>query len=311
MAASGGTPKEFGHRVKSHPLMMVTSQVKMRNGVKISISFQGAISETIDFWRDRRRLAENWDAADSLIRFIEGRDLEGTEKKGGAGHVWQDVPASAVIAFLAAFREHEASRKVRTRLLADYIRKETGQGRLGRWTVLLAGGDSAHQVSLGGTTVQMVRRSWHLDGDDAEKGSHRADLIRTNHFRIRRLVNPPDEAVDLTDAERERAMTLTLDDWEQSGRTRRKPDRPSGPRIREVRRDDRGLLILYPLDGRDSEDGAIHATSKVESDAVDIPVVGFAISFPQVHLSLASTVEYVVNNIYFDQEVLAGPGPED
>ena len=51
MAASGQTPRDFGHRVRSHPMMMVTSQVKMRSGKQIDITFAGDMSETINFWR--------------------------------------------------------------------------------------------------------------------------------------------------------------------------------------------------------------------------------------------------------------------
>ena len=312
MAASGGSPRAFGHRVKSHPLMMVTSQVKMRNGVRINISYQGAISETIDFWRDRRSLIVNWEAGDKLIKYIEGRGLERKEKAGGGkGFLWKEVPAGGVIEFLTAFQEHEASRKVRTRLLADYIRKENGDQRLCQWTVLVAGGASAARETLGNTTVNLVERSWYLAGADAAKWSQKSDLMSRNHFRIRRLVNPPDETVDLTQAQLERARALTIADWEEEGRTRRRPDRPSGPRIRDVRDNSAGLLILYPLDGSDSSTAGIEGTEKVQADAVDVPVLGFAISFPAVDLERASKVEYIVNNVYFAQEVLGESGLED
>ena len=76
MAGSGGTPRDFGHRVKSHPLMLVTSRVKMRNGQAIDITFQGDISETIDFWRTRDQLDPNWAALTRLIELIESRGSE-------------------------------------------------------------------------------------------------------------------------------------------------------------------------------------------------------------------------------------------
>ena len=49
MYAIKGTPKDYGLRVRSHPTMMVTSKVKMRNATEILIDFAGAIQETVTF----------------------------------------------------------------------------------------------------------------------------------------------------------------------------------------------------------------------------------------------------------------------
>ena len=70
------------------------------------------------------------------------------------------------------------------------------------------------------------------------------------------------------------------------------PKRPSGRAIRTVRGPHRGLLLLYPLNpdkvGRDTS-----LEDKVT------PVFGFAISFPVIEN--ASTVEYKVNHVYWEQ----------
>ena len=46
-----GTPKDYGLQVCSHPTMMVTSSVKMRNATEVQINFAGAIQETVTFSR--------------------------------------------------------------------------------------------------------------------------------------------------------------------------------------------------------------------------------------------------------------------
>ena len=43
MVAVGGTPKQYGLRVKSHPALMVTSRVKMRHGTELQLSFAASI----------------------------------------------------------------------------------------------------------------------------------------------------------------------------------------------------------------------------------------------------------------------------
>jgi hypothetical protein len=41
MAAVGGTPRDYGLKVRSHPILMVTSQVKMRNAEELQLSLAG------------------------------------------------------------------------------------------------------------------------------------------------------------------------------------------------------------------------------------------------------------------------------
>ena len=59
----------------------------------------------------------------------------------------------------------------------------------------------------------------------------------------------------------------------------------------------KGLLMLYALSGDQG---------KAEADAIDLPVLGFGISFPTGDVATASKVRYVVNNVYKQQE-LFGP----
>ncbi|RYD69218.1 MAG: hypothetical protein EOP84_28880, partial [Verrucomicrobiaceae bacterium] len=41
MVAVGGTPRDFGHKVRSHPTLLVTSRVKMRHSKEVEIEFSG------------------------------------------------------------------------------------------------------------------------------------------------------------------------------------------------------------------------------------------------------------------------------
>lgn len=300
MAASNQTPRDFGHRVRSHPMMMVTSQVKMRSGKRIDITFAGDICETVNFWRDRVHLESNWQAGQHLIQEIERRGIEPRPMQESPSPVaWHGVSASDVIEFLTAYQEHVASRKVKATLLANYIAAENEWGRLREWTVFLASGSHEQFCRLGSTEVKLAERAWHLASPKKlsrewkrELKSYRDD----NHYRIRRLVSPTDEEVDLTPSQLRRALHQTHKAWEDDGKGRNKPKRPSGSAIRAERPATRGLLLLYALDGTGDP-------TKVESDAKDIPVLGFGISFPRGDVATTSRVQYVVNNVYQQQEL--------
>lgn len=312
MALSGGTPRDFGHRVQSHPLMLVTSAIKMRNGTAINLTFAGDISETVNFWRTKAKLQKNWKAAQTLLDTAEAagstpipgtvRATEDATNCNGAW-VWQKVSADVVLGFLSDYSEHDASKKVKTRLLSDYVIEEVKALRLTEWTVFVASGTSEIRSQLGSVEVNLVKRAWH-GSTSKEKNEDYDSLRRDNHYRIRRLLSPADESADLTSTEWATAMERTLAEWKAEPGDRNEPTRPGGRQIREVRDQTRGLLLIYPLDpGPDGED-------KVEADARDIPVIGFGISFPQVDAEHATKVRYVVNNVYWKQE-FGGPNADD
>jgi hypothetical protein len=212
------------------------------------------------------------------------------------------VSSTAILGFLTDYREHEASKKVKTKLLEDYIRMENVVGRLTEWTVFVASGASGFEDTLGGATFSLVGRAWHASETD------KPVLQKANHYRIRRLISPADEAADLSEPQWDKALEKTIQEWEHNPDPEQKkgkrPTRPSGAAIRQIRDPKRGLLLLYPLDPNDEDgkDSPYRYTEKVELNARKTPVLGFGISFPYVASDKASKVKYVVNNVYWEQE---------
>lgn len=299
MASSGGTPQDFGHRVQDHPSMLVTSAVKMRNGQKIDLTFEGAISETINFLRKRDEVHGNLTAVQNLFKEINAagiKPLAGTvrnqrkKKAKHGGWTWVHVPSEAIVNFLSSYQEHKASKRVKSKLLSEYIQAEVAERRLTDWTVYLASGQTKSTVSFGPIFVKMVERAFH------GSAKQRQLLRKENHYRIRRLVSPTDEAADLNDEEWKSAFQKTLADWNNDPQTK-KPKRPSGPHIRSIRPPDRGLLMIYPL--------APGPENKKKVESMDFPVIAFGISFPFVRQGRASRTSWIINSVYA-QELLDG-----
>ena len=67
MADSGATPREYGLKVESHPVLMVTSPLKMRSARSLQLSFSGDILETVAFHRTPEILSANLEATNRLI----------------------------------------------------------------------------------------------------------------------------------------------------------------------------------------------------------------------------------------------------
>ena len=113
-------------------------------------------------------------------------------------------------------------------------------------------------------------------------------------YRVRRLVSPSDEWIDLSDEEVALALAETQRVWrENPGKYKSKdlPDTPSGMAVRKTRSCKRGLLLLYVLQ-----------PDERTSPLPQVPIVGFAISFPKSNRGEEAGIAYVVNNVYWQQE---------
>lgn len=233
MANSGGTPRDFGLKVRSHPELLVTSRVKGRHGKNIAVTFQGKFVETDNFYRDAVTVERNWKATESLISTLEGGAGTHADSPRDGCAMWRQVASQYVTTFLGQYNEHESAYRARTGLLKEYIEKEVTSDRLKNWTVLVSGG-SRGRMTISNTGFNLVHRGWKSTADtEKEKDEEIRKLMADNRFRIGILVNPPDEAVDLDDVAIEAARLSTIEDWERNPRGREKaPMNPAGRFLR-------------------------------------------------------------------------------
>jgi hypothetical protein len=270
----GAKPRDYGLKVRSHPAMLVTSAVKMRSGTTMRLSYSGAISETIIF--DESDIPHNCKVAVDLLRLL-GAPQSGTVK---GGFLWRAPSREIILQFLAAYRSHPDALRADTRLLVRYIEEQVAQGELIDWNVFLA---SSHLA----TTSWKEIAAFGLEPTGLIQREAYPESKREGRHSIRRLVSPADEGVDLSAEELGRALEETTRYWEASIRKNKSTDPPTEPSARGVRAarpKERGLLLIYPLDG---------AAASLASTP---PIIGIAISFPRS--DTARDIEYTVNNVF-------------
>ena len=296
MAATGSTPREYGLKVQSHPVLMVTSRLKMRSARNLMLSFSGQLLETVALYRTKEVLYRNLATARSLVSSLgrpeahPERIRNGSRQKWKGSFLWADIPASKVVDFLTNYQTHPDAHKVNSPLLAEFIQSMTVEGELTRWTVaVIGGGDGASLTFCDEVIVNMMKRKM--------KGTH------GDRYSIGRLMSPRDEAIDLDQDSWKAALKMTRDAWHADPGRREdaeQPDVPNGPAVRKVRgfgapgiraHPERGLLFLYGLDPHEAEAG-------LSEDAP--PIVAFAVSFPGSNSG--TKVEYKVNNVLWEQE---------
>lgn len=293
MVAVGGTPRDYGLRVRSHPVLMVTSRVKMRHGATLQLSFDSDTPETVVFHRDAAILRNNFRSTEMLIGQLGPphdapvvRDRSSGQHQWENTHLWRSVPATAILAFLSGYGTHPSAVRVNPRLLVQYIERQVARGELVDWSVVLFGNGQGAPATVGGLNVALTVRSPN------ERSRNLAEQKRDGVFLIRRLLSPRDPAIDLDAAQYAAAFQETLAGWQPDrGRSasRTPPDYPSTRAISAQRASSRGLLMLYALDPQLGE---------IE---IDHPLMGFAIGFPES--VNAPRITYQVNNVYWTQEL--------
>lgn len=303
MVDSGATPRDYGLRVQSHPVLLVTSPLKMRTAKTLRLSFSGDLLETVSLHTDAKTLDNNLATTNKLIASCGAPDEVNPKRTRGSavqewkGFLWNEVPAESIAEFFESFITHPKARKVNSALLRDFVRSMAATGELTSWTVALLGGGSGgpHTFAEGLTIDAMTQRSAKKDISD--------------RYAIGRLLSPRDEAIDLDNAAWTAALAKTRKNfnpdagWQQDGVKPSEPDAPNGPSIRWIRgkgsesdgitpTPQRGLLLLYPLDPKESGSEALAGRSE--------PVMGFGVSFPASDSGVK--VEYAVDHLLWTQE---------
>lgn len=298
MAAIKGNPKDYGLKVRSHPTLMVTSQVKMRDAQEIEITLAGSLAETVVFDRDPRVIEKNFNAVEALLRDAGAPDAKHSQSRpGGGSHqwrgsfVWKNVSGARIVEFLRAYKTHPTAVAVQGALYAYYIEARIQSAHeLTAWTVALLGGEegNASRVVAGNSIIPVTRKPGQ------RQLKNETENRKQGRYVIGRILNPRDEAIDLGAEEWQAALDLTVKFSTAEG-VKGVPKAPNGPAIRTIRGDGannspghpkRGLLLLYPID---------------PIDDMSIPLMGFGVSLPG---SKAAPVKYHVNNVYWEQEVL-------
>lgn len=290
MAASGGTPRDFGLKVQSHPVLMVTSRMKMRAARTLMLSFSGQLLETVTFSADRARIEQNLRAATELLSKIGQPELPDgiTRLRGGKeqtwqGRIWQDVGVEHVLDFFRSYSTSESALKARSNLIADFVQSLSADGELRKWTVAVMGGTGGDFDALPG--LALARR-------EVDK-----DFKTSRDYRIGRLLSPRDESVDLDGDEWAKALAATKAAWQKDpGRRTSEPVEPNGPAVRLVRGTTgaagNGLLLIYPIDPATSAHAGV--------TAVGLPMIGIGVSFPTSELG--TKIPYSVNNVAWEQQ---------
>lgn len=258
------TPKEFGLKVAVHDVLQITAKNKQRHTELRQSSYAGEGKVQSVMFRDRATLERNANVTDDFIRNLgNGTDnpvRPGRSSSRASGTLWSGIKGREVAEYLKNISFPPESTQVDGNKLATYIMDQLLLGELTDWTVYLATGQEK-EVEIAGRKRNCILRT--------PRKAREGQTLPSDRFIIGTALSPLDQAIDLTDSEFTRALTLT----NRERQTRNKPatEVPSGVFIRKVRggRPRNALLIIYPID-----------PDEAQVEQVARPVISIVVSFP-------------------------------
>jgi Z1 domain len=252
-------PLDFGPRIRTHPALSITSELKMQAAIDCDVSYGNRRVQTILFaHRDPKWLRQNLSAGRDLLRrlIVSSRPVR---RLDDGRVIYCNVPSVEVVRFLRDYAFHPKSLELRGDLLRGYIEAQNRNDELGTWNVAVITrraheGDEPLELTPD-LRVPLLNRS-------------RIGQIGANEYaNLGVIMSNADIVADL-DVPREAAAKL------RPAALQEMRPRPNGP----------GLLLLYPID-RDSqparEPGAETPASRVRYPLKAIEhVLGIGLVFP-------------------------------
>lgn len=257
--SEGVTPREFAVRIRKHPSMTVTSQLKMRHATTVEIDYSGFTRQTTIFReKDAAWLQKNWSAGSALVSSLDGR----FERVDDSHFVARNVDVGRVLDFLTSYETHPDHTELRRDYIRKYVEKQNSRGMCREWTVAIvtlgAARNGGAAVALGGLDVFPVNRSKKA----GDHGPDRVELITITtqaNFGI-------DLAGQTSHAEPDgRPVAATA--------RRLQPKRPAGSNP---------LLLLVPIDKNSAPmTSKSQGQGRAPLDAAG-HILGMALAFPDV-----------------------------
>ena len=282
MAELEMSPQEFGLRVRTDPnqTMTITSPKKMVSGTPLRLSYAATLNEQVTFLKSSAVTQSNHDLVDRLLK-----QAGSPERSAPLDNViWRHVDHEPIVELLRGYRMSRANFRMVPGAMAQYIEERVRGGALTDWTVILISNTRAGErtLTLGGVEVGYTQRT-HMPLSSPERIS------------IRRLLSPPDEGLDLTEAQQRACI--------QEVQGRNGPVVKFSPLAARKRREaQRGLLLIYPLQLRSPGRRPVPGEQAVDPPLSELTLetIGLAVSFPED--TGAPPVEYLVNETYWQNE---------
>lgn len=174
MDITGRSPADYGPKVKNSPkvsFIRITAKNRMQAATEAAMDYSGASNQTYLFDNNAAILRDN-------IRFTEDFiEKLGTEWIPASNFftndvVWRDIDFTTIRKYIERFRFCSRLKVFNdTKPLMDWIEKVTNEGKLGNWSVIVAGKKNTTNGTWtlpNGKTVNKINRSKKINQNESD-----------------------------------------------------------------------------------------------------------------------------------------------
>lgn len=282
MADLGATPQNYGLKVRTHPDgMLITALNKMRNSQNRTVTYAGKLVQVTQYYKKDIRNQENITFTDTWLKSLGPANKQPSAETHN-NYIWNNVKPNKIMEFLREITIHSSCFTANPKVVGRYIQTQNKENELTNWTVALISVKNDIKKVIGGLTIGLTWRTDQDNNDDKDA----VYLIRNN------LITETDQEVDLSKAERNKALSDTQKHFKPSRKMKKMPIVPSPIWIRKNRKNTNGLLLIYVF-----QSGKV--VDKKREPYSDL-YLGYAISFPDS--DTAKPVDYKVDEVYVENE---------
>lgn len=178
------TPKEFGLRIISHPDMMITSTMKMRDSTHLRLNYKGTCTETTSFPNNEKVIASNYDCTADFITNLGTPDINQSDKI-----VWLRKPVEIIQEFLDNYQTYKGLPAANSKRIKQYLELQKAKNitDFDSWNIALITLDRTQKkeevITFAGHEIRPISRSLKEEANDK--------------LFIKMMTDKIDEAVDL------------------------------------------------------------------------------------------------------------------
>jgi hypothetical protein len=289
MAANRERPRDVGLRIRTHPTMTVTSNIKMRSAQSCALTYSAAKIQALYMnLKDASLLRSNFQAVVQLLDGIEkyhGKFVAPGFEDLSSCLLYRDVSPELILQFMERYNFSAANIRFTAKMITDYIHDLTKVGELTKWSVAVMSPKTGTPLDLGNG-----RQVFKVDRSVMKKTKSERDPS-ADHIKV--ITAPRDELIDLKD------QLVSGDARTTEEIFKNDPELTEVYFRQNLRPRDRGLLMLYALNPNlQMTEDEIRAHLESPSQTMPLRAAGdaFAVAFvfPRTQHS-KSTYRYVVN----------------
>jgi len=298
MYASGGKPENWGLKIRSHPgLLTVTGYGKRHWGTNYNLTFDAKCLQTHNIFIDKEHCENNIKIIAKV--FTDKYVFKLSPNKIAYRH--DNVSFKNILEFVEGYHSGPSTRWI-PNLITKYIQKRVNKDELTEWTVCIMNAQDITKFynSEYGLEQQPSIAIPCID----EKVLLTARNGNINNGRIlsldKALLSGNHEMIDLSDEQKDKLVQM-----EREGIIGGRGNKSKGNAIREIRSRQRGLLLIYPIYGKQRSDNVAGDDGDAPAYGVEegCPVFGAVMSFSGV-FEKGTEISYVMDQKFIEQNQL-------